>query len=228
MDNKRKSKVIKRPRLDIGASLNKQKESNSKEGDIFSDMEDSEEERELVRKKPIQQRSPQQQHSKKPTIKDKESAIKNERNEEMYSLRKRHTTKDKNLYFMDEDDEDDEYVNSNNIEEDDDDEEKEYKFLDNEDAIFNHSEDDEDEDEETEVYESKMNAINQQEAKEEAIVKRKIERKAGAKPTNRFNPFILFNKEVRAKMKKEHPELDNYELSKWIGQQWKELDPVKI
>ncbi|CAO3661964.1 unnamed protein product [Rhizopus stolonifer] len=48
-----------------------------------------------------------------------------------------------------------------------------------------------------------------------------------SKPGNRFNPFILFNKEMRAKIYALHPNMQSGEVSKLIGQEWKNLDPEK-
>lgn len=47
------------------------------------------------------------------------------------------------------------------------------------------------------------------------------------KPGNRFNPFILFNKEMRAKIYALHPNMLSSEVSKLIGQEWRNLDPEK-
>ncbi|KAF7729445.1 hypothetical protein EC973_004425 [Apophysomyces ossiformis] len=46
----------------------------------------------------------------------------------------------------------------------------------------------------------------------------------GPRPTKRYNPFFLFNKEVRHQISQENPELRPGELSKIIAQRWKELD----
>ncbi|RCI06176.1 hypothetical protein CU098_012906 [Rhizopus stolonifer] len=42
-----------------------------------------------------------------------------------------------------------------------------------------------------------------------------------------FNPFILFNKEMRAKIYALHPNMLSSEVSKLIGQEWRNLDPEK-
>ncbi|KAI9244337.1 hypothetical protein BY458DRAFT_561022 [Sporodiniella umbellata] len=46
------------------------------------------------------------------------------------------------------------------------------------------------------------------------------------KPGNKFNPYLLFNKEMRPKIQELHPDASIGELSKIIGKRWKDLDPV--
>lgn len=125
-------------------------------------------------------------------------------------------------------DDDDDYMDQGEYSEDED---GEYKFMDNSSQFDEHIDeiaDSEDEKNDYEIYERKSTSgASLQTSRIKSSTLDTKQRKTGAKPTNRYNPFILFNKEMRAKIKEEHPELDNYELSRIIGQQWKELDPVK-
>ncbi|KAG2235268.1 hypothetical protein INT48_004735 [Thamnidium elegans] len=47
------------------------------------------------------------------------------------------------------------------------------------------------------------------------------------KPGNKFNPYILFNKEFRPKIKQANPGLDNIEINLLVGKAYRELDPEK-
>ncbi|KAL4213633.1 hypothetical protein AB4K20DRAFT_1887629 [Rhizopus microsporus] len=125
-------------------------------------------------------------------------------------------------------DDDDDYMDQGEYSEDED---GEYKFMDNSSQFDEHIDeiaDSEDEKNDYEIYERKSTSgASLQTSRIKSSTLDTKQRKTGAKPTNRYNPFILFNKEMRAKIKEERPELDNYELSRIIGQQWKELDPEK-
>lgn len=46
------------------------------------------------------------------------------------------------------------------------------------------------------------------------------------RPVNKFNPYILFNKEVRSKIKQANPDLDNVAINLLVGKAYRELDPV--
>ncbi|GAA5802191.1 hypothetical protein HPULCUR_007652 [Helicostylum pulchrum] len=46
------------------------------------------------------------------------------------------------------------------------------------------------------------------------------------RPVNKFNPYILFNKEYRRKFKAANPELDNVGINLLVGKAYRELDPV--
>ncbi|KAI9365331.1 hypothetical protein BD770DRAFT_123755 [Pilaira anomala] len=58
--------------------------------------------------------------------------------------------------------------------------------------------------------------------------RKRLVRRFGAKPGNRFNPFILFNKEYRSQIKEANPHLDYLELNQLVGKTFRELGPVSF
>ncbi|KAI9267833.1 hypothetical protein BY458DRAFT_572963 [Sporodiniella umbellata] len=180
--NQKRTREIKKPRLDINTSLITRKPDK----DGFSDMDDSDTE---------------ERHRKTPACSDSESVVTEDIQSPAVIIK----------------------VASDDFQEKD--LENEYYVLNPEDdeaSLYNseYTEESDDNDSGPLVFESKMNAKEQKELK-------KTEKKYKSRPANRFNPFILFNKDMRAKIKEENPELDNYQLSKLIGKEWRNISPVR-
>ncbi|KAI8980408.1 high mobility group box-domain-containing protein [Pilobolus umbonatus] len=88
--------------------------------------------------------------------------------------------------------------------------------------IFNPSEDEEEEEEE--VYYRVKPA-----PKKVARRQRRDITKEKKKPriSNKFNPFLLFNRKVRLEIIRDNPGMTNGEVSQMVAKMWKELDPVE-
>lgn len=192
----------------------------------FSDMEENEQQDENKKesnllKKPIVKQQQKINRKRKGT-----TQTTNEEDEEPnYGLRKRRAI-GKGVYLnegnsYDDDEDEDEYIHD---EEEADSDNNELGLMNYEEVSLNEEEENND----YEIYEPR--APSGSTLKNTTIKKRlkDQQKKKSSKPTNRYNPFILFNKEMRAKIKADNPGASNFEVSRMIGEAWKTLDPVKL
>ncbi|KAG1054511.1 hypothetical protein G6F43_003477 [Rhizopus delemar] len=192
----------------------------------FSDMEENEQQDENKKesnllKKPIVKQQQKINRKRKGTT---QTTNEEEDEEPNYGLRKRRAI-GKGVYLnegnsYDDDEDEDEYIHD---EEEADSDNNELGLMNYEEVSLNEEEENND----YEIYEPR--APSGSTLKNTTIKKRlkDQQKKKSSKPTNRYNPFILFNKEMRAKIKADNPGASNFEVSRMIGEAWKTLDPVK-